>query len=242
MTLKQHGFTLIELVISIIILAVIGIATSSYIATALTIYSNTSDQDAALSSSRFAMERLRRDILNALPNSLVVSTDKKCLTFMPIVDVTVYENDMPISPASSTTATIAPFEKEGVINGLTNKNAGIYLLKESDLRTDKVQQFTDVDGTTITFNGDISFSRGSPAKRIYIFDEPKSYYFNTANEFRYADSCNDIGSLMASNIKGEFEVEAPTLQRNGLAKVTFTLDFSGQDVPIEQTLHVNNVP
>jgi MSHA biogenesis protein MshO len=47
---------------------------------------------------------------------------------------------------------------------------------------------------------------------------------------------------MANDIQGEFDVAQATLQRNGLAKVTFMLNFDGQEVPIEQTLHVNNVP
>ena len=73
MKLKQKGFTLIELVIVIIVLSAISIATSTYISTGVSIYTDISERDKELNSTRFVMERLRREVLNALPNSLKVT-------------------------------------------------------------------------------------------------------------------------------------------------------------------------
>ncbi|MCP5079502.1 MAG: type II secretion system protein, partial [Psychromonas sp.] len=232
------GFTLTELVVVIIVLSAIGIATSSYISTGVSIYTDISERDRELNSTRFVMERLRRDILNALPNSLSVSTDKQCLTFTPIIKSSIYSYDFPISPLTAVSATVATISDYSFTTG---DKAVVYLLDESELSSTKVQAISSLSGEVITFTGSASFPLASPSKRFYIINEEKSYYF-TASELILADGCGLSGSVMADDITGEFDVAEPTLQRNGLAKATFMLDFDGQEVPIEQTLHVNNVP
>lgn len=247
MGLKKQGFTLVELVVVIIILAVIGIATTSYISTGVNIYTGISERDKELNSIRFAMERLRRDILNALPNSLIVTDANQCLTYTPIKASTVYDYDFPISPRSAITAGIATIEDYTFVSGdgdpdYEGDRAAIYVLYASDLAADNVHKISAVTDQTITFDSEVSFPLNSPSKRLYIIGKSKSYYFNSSNELILADSCNADGSVMADDITGEFTVSNATLQRNGLAKVTFYLDFDGQEVPIEQTLHINNVP
>lgn len=239
MGLKTLGFTLIELVIVIIVLSAIGIATSSYIATGVGIYTDISERDSELSSTRFVMERLRRDILNALPNSLVVSDDAQCLTFTPIIKSTVYGYNFPISPLNTSSGSIATIDDYTFTAG---DKAVIYLLDENELSSDKVQAISGVDSETMTFANTVSFPLNSPSKRLYIIQDSYSYYFNSSDELVLANNCFSTGSVMANDIQGEFDVAQATLQRNGLAKVTFMLNFDGQEVPIEQTLHVNNVP
>jgi len=248
MRVNNSGFTLIELVIVIIILSAIGIATSSYITTGVSIYTDISERDKALNSTRFVMERLRREVLNALPNSLVVSADKKCLTFTPIIATSIYGYDFPISPVSASRANIA---KVTLLNNETikvNDRAVVYLLDASELTPAlassprKLHAIESINNGTIIFknNQNVSFTLSSPSKRLYIIRDTVQYCFSGNNLFFTKNTQARV--LMANNINGEFEIALPTLQRNGLAKVTFMLNFDGQAVPIEQTLHVNNVP
>jgi len=248
MTLKNKGFTLVELVIVIIVLGTLGVATTSYISTGVTIYTDISERDRELNSVRFAMERLRRDILKALPNSLIVSADQQCLTFTPIIASTLYGYDFPISPISASSATIAkitPFDGNTIAAG---DRAVVYLLDSDELNPAsgtspaKEHPILSVVDEAINFSGNVSFTLSSPSKRLYIIRESKSYYFENDQLFLGSGSGCDGGSLMANDIEGEFSVSDATLQRNGLAMVTFILDFDGVEVPIEQTLHVNNVP
>lgn len=243
MKLIEKGFTLIELVIVIIILAVLGIATSTYISTGVDIYSGVAERDKELNSNRFVMERLRRDILNALPNSLTVSDignkSNQCLTFTPIIKSSIYTYDFPIFPITKITASIASIDDYSFSSG---DEAAVYVLNPTELSSDKVHTISKIEDDKITFTQMVSFPLSSPSKRVYIIRGTKSYYFNSADELILANSCTSTGNTMATDIRGTFEVLDPTLQRNGLAKVTFILDFDGQTTPIEQTLQVNNVP
>ena len=239
MSLKKQGFTLIELVIVIIILGAIGIATSGYIATGVGIYTDISERDSELSSTRFVMERLRRDVLNALPNSLVVSVDQQCLSFTPIIKSSIYGVGFPISPLNKISASIATIENYSYESG---DRAAVYMLDETELdgSTGQVHEISNVAGEVITFNATASFPLSSPSKRLYIIRDTFQYCFS--GNSLYLTVNNSPSVLMANDVEGEFDVAQTTLQRNGLAKVRFLLDFDGQEVPIEQTLHVNNVP
>ncbi len=241
MHLKQQGFTLIELVIVIIILGAIGIATSNYIATGITIYTDITERDRELNSLRFVMERLRREIVNALPNSLIVTGegDNQCLSFTPIKASTLYDYDFPVTPLSATSGSIATLNNYTFEDG---DKAVIYLLHATELGGNNVQNISALGGETITFDSEVSFPFGSPSKRLYIINAAQSYYFNASEQLILADKCDGDGSIMADDIRGDFFVADTTLQRNGLVKITFNLDFDGQEVPIEQTVHISNVP
>lgn len=237
---RQKGFTLVELVIVIIILSALGIMTSSYIGTGVDIYTGIAERDKSLNSIRFVMERLRREVGNALPNSATVTAGGQCLTFTPIVASTLYANDFPISPLTAATATIAPIADYSFASG---DQAVVYLLAADELSgSNKVQIISSINGSkdTLSFAAESSFPLASPARRVYIIRDNTTYCFSGTNLYRRVNSSDNI--LMAEHISGSFAVGDATLQRNGLVQAKFSLDFDGQEVPVEQTLHINNVP
>lgn len=244
-TTLQKGFTLVELVIVIVLLSALSIMTTSYISTGVDIYTDIADRDKSLNSIRFVMERLRREVTNALPNSAIVSDSDSgsvtdgCLAFTPIVTSSVY-TDFPISPDSGDTGIISPISDYEWSDG---DKAVVYLLDSDDLdNTDKVNAISGIntDKDTLTFStSPVSFSLASPAKRVYIINNDVSYCFSHNNIYR---SENDDVVLMAENITGSFTVDKATLYRNSLVQATYELDFDGQEVPVEQTLHISNTP
>jgi MSHA biogenesis protein MshO len=255
---SQKGFTLIELVTVIIILSALGIATSRYITTGVDLYTDITDRDKSLNSARFMMERLRREVSNALPNSAtiekynVTDNDGWCLTFTPIVASSIYAGDFPIFPLSKSSGSIATISD---YTAEAEDKAVVYLLEQSELNASNTVQAISgintnnvwtIDGINasqdiLTFTGDASFLLASPAKRLYIIRNNISYYFNSNNELRRGSQCAD-GVLMAENISGSFSVKDATLQRNGLVQAKFLLDPNGERMPVEQTVHINNVP
>ncbi len=233
----HRGFTLVELVVVIVLLSLLGIMTSTYISTGVDIYTDNAERDESLNSVRFVMERLRREVANALPNSALTDASGQCLTFTPIITSTIYNDNFPIFPVIANRGTIAPINSD-----MVNVKAVVYLLSASELSSSKVQtigQYTAGE-SQVTFPSAISFPFSSPAKRVYFINDSVSYCFSGNNINRRVNSGAD--QLMAENVTGFFQVSEATLQRNGLVLATFTMDFDGKAASVLQTLAINNVP
>lgn len=87
-TKSLHGFTLIELILVIVVLGILATATTSYLGLGARMYAEASDRDQLLSQSRFALERLTRELRNALPNSARLHDGNngwQCIEFVPVV-------------------------------------------------------------------------------------------------------------------------------------------------------------
>lgn len=104
----QRGFTLIEMVISIILLAVVGLFLGSVIRQGLSIYVDSSAREALIQQGRFVTERLSRELREAVPNSVLVANG--CIEFLPITNSAIYSS-LPSSLAPSTTIRLLPIEK-----------------------------------------------------------------------------------------------------------------------------------
>ncbi|MDH0173989.1 type II secretion system GspH family protein [Aeromonas dhakensis] len=85
------GFTLIELVMVILLLGIMATFASQFIGIGSQIYGDASSREQLMSDARFAMERLNREVRNALPGSERIeildgswSDSGPCLRFWPI--------------------------------------------------------------------------------------------------------------------------------------------------------------
>lgn len=87
----ESGFTLIELVMVILLLGLMATFASQFIGIGSQIYGDASSREQLMSDARFAMERLNREVRNALPGSERIETldgswsdSGPCLRFWPI--------------------------------------------------------------------------------------------------------------------------------------------------------------
>ncbi|GGF82909.1 type II secretion system protein [Alteromonas lipolytica] len=99
---RSRGFTLIELVTVIVILGAASAGIASFVRGSMQTYIDVSTRDQLLSESRFAIERLKRELRSALPNSVRITgnTSYHCMEFVPIDWATVY-TDLPSPPDST---------------------------------------------------------------------------------------------------------------------------------------------
>jgi len=94
---SDGGFTLIELVLVILVLAIVSTGVTKFITYGVNIYQDTAGRDKQISDSRFVIERITREVRNALPNSVRVTADGKCVEFIPILASSSYV-DIPVLP------------------------------------------------------------------------------------------------------------------------------------------------
>lgn len=220
-----NGFSLIEMIVVIVILGVLATAISTFINFGTQVYTDSTDREQVVSSARFAVERLNREIRTAVPNSLRINANsssgadaKQCIEFTPIVLSAIYTEKAEIDPVSNKLKIkVIAFDETLFNAGFSpNLNVGVYILNASEFyggSSNKI--FTLLNNNisksgnewTLTLNTTETFAEESPTNRSYFFNHSVSYCVQNSqltrhqNYSRNADSTpNSIGMLMAENI------------------------------------------
>jgi len=226
---KVRGFTLLELIIVIIILGVMAVGISGFITLATQTYLNVSERDDLLSSARFAVERLNRELRNAVPNSIRVinDTSRQCIEFTPIKASTIY-TDIPVvpDPKLGEINVVSFVDSKGdpfSCTGFCLDYIVVYPLNASDIYNldvntgdGKVTAFKSFSGLSgdiwtvpIRPNGGMVFDEHSPTNRLYIFDAPIAYCVDNSELRRYNEQ--GIKAIQSLEPTGGFSLMAESL-------------------------------
>ena len=243
MKIKSSGFSLIELIVVMVILGVLATSITRFIKFGTQIYTETTARDQLVSSARFAIERLNREVRNALPNSLRLTNVNKCLEFTPILESTIY-TDIPVTPDTARD-TINVIKFDETFN--SNWNAIVYPLTTNDVyptipsNNDKVHSVDSIVATgdewVITLENDVVFAEDSPTQRIYFINGSVKYCVQN-------NTLTRNGILMAHDIynTSPFLVTVATLQRNAMVQIHFRFEKNSEQVTFNNEVQVLNVP
>lgn len=269
---KQRGFTLIEMITVIVLLGIISVGIGSVIRFGSQIFVDVTSRDELLSSARFAIERLNREVRSALPNSIRVLNDtndpatrtRQCLEFIPAQASAVYI-DIPVAPElASDTMSVIKFDRPNNIDDLF---AVTYPLFPGDLygggtaTPEPITSLPAVAGNiwTLTLDNSILFSQDSPTKRLYFVDYPVSYCVQNGILTRHEKSdfsaamLTSGGVMMAENLElmdignptqryFPFTVSAATHIRNAILTTELRFEKNDERLTFNNETQVMNVP
>jgi MSHA biogenesis protein MshO len=243
---KSSGFTLIEMIVVIVILGVLAAGISSFIKFSTQIYMEATTREQLVSSARFAIERLNRDVRNALPNSIRLTNAGECLEFTPIIATTTY-TDIPVLPEGArNTINVIEFDNSFAWTIDSEWSVVVYPLNADDVygNNNKVFDVTNISSPanvrTITLDNSVLFAEDSPTQRLYFINKNASVKYCLQNN---SLSRNDI--LMAqdiNNTSSTFDISPPTLQRNAMVQVYFQFEKNNETVTFNNEIQVLNVP
>ncbi|HHI5410831.1 type II secretion system protein [Vibrio metoecus] len=255
----SRGFTLIEMVITIILLGIVGLFLGNILGQAMGIYADTSAREALIQQGRFITERMSRELREAVPNSVMVANG--CIEFLPIVNSAIYQS---FPTTSINQFRVLPVNKQ--INA--GERLVISPLSAQDLREELLPaagQIAEV-ASAVDFSEPLKmvdvplvqstlFTRQSPANRAYFYQSPIAYCYEEGSRiYRYANYALNrtllapayLGNervLMAENLSAaNFAVLPAQLQRNGLIKIELTFAAQGETVRFDHDALVYNTP
>ena len=82
--MKQKGFTLIELIVTMVILSTISIMTTKFLVNGFSFYVDATNVQKISVTANFVTGKMDKLIKNAVPNSIVIAGDGRGITFAPI--------------------------------------------------------------------------------------------------------------------------------------------------------------
>lgn len=199
-TQNESGFTLIEIISVIVLLGILGAFSYQFFTFGISSYVDLASRDKMTDQGRFIVDRMAREIVNALPNSVRVIQNSepsvKCIEFFPVNIATGYLS-IPTIPASDQVRTITFTTPTSAANNFlaavfTRDECSVYGVKTGggscditgDGNTDAadrawhpIRSWSAIDAQTtgITLSSAVSYSQESPSKRLYIATSPVAF-------------------------------------------------------------------
>lgn len=151
---KQSGFTLVEVIIVIAIMGIIGGLSTLIIGRSLDSYAALERRENMQTSIRLAVERISRELRNALPNSICVNNAGACINgagtqfyFIPVKDSGRYQdrpgvytspppiqrNRLPITPQTSDRFDVLSTNIANPLDAIVGDRIAVYNINNVDI-------------------------------------------------------------------------------------------------------------
>ncbi|USV57903.1 type II secretion system protein [Aeromonas encheleia] len=259
---QGRGFTLIELVMVILLLGVMATFSSQFIGIGTQIYGEASRREQLMSDARFAMERLNRELRDAVPGSVrIEDVDGKlvergaCLRFWPIATASRYLGSAISSGLTIVTPNILPTDKDwGIVYPLPDTTPGnLNTLDKGCIHGNCVARVSGVGNAAsgalpLTMAG--SFSKDSPGLRAFFANQQVLYCIKGESLWRMAKSLSDglssseTTQLMAEHIRpaSYYFYRDPAAFSPSEVGLRLRFEQRGESVSFNHKLEVLNVP
>lgn len=176
--MRSRGFTLVELIATMVILGIISVMTSKFIVNGFSFYVDATNIQKISTTANFVAEKMEKLIENSVPNSIVISETGKSITFVPIKGALGYTY-IPKNPLSA-------FDSKPVLYAVTTA------FDSSNIKKDAYVAFNNYGSNEeyyqvldVTVNDNVTavkidasskkFTPGSERGRLYFVDGQNRY-------------------------------------------------------------------
>ncbi|MCG2836544.1 type II secretion system GspH family protein [Photobacterium sp. WH77] len=250
----SRGFTLIEMIMALVILAFISLGIGAYLQLGAGGYSDTIDRERLQSEARFVIERLTREIRHAAPNS--VSFSSGCLSFYPVLLTATYLNEPDPDPdhaKAPVLEVLVPPDSQQISlwnSGVNGNRAAVGFVSVSDYQADEdasivVGALTKAP-TTADPTASLQLSQWlgdrSPGQRLYLFSDQVAFCQVGDSLVRRVN--NGTGYTLTNTLSHfNVAVSGAGLNSNGLIhlELTFSDPVSQESSDYSQSVQVINV-
>lgn len=250
------GFTLVELVIVIVLMAILGGISVTFIKNSVLAYVNSEAYYELADRADISLRRMSRDIRNALPNSVWVAADNSYVEFVPIKAGGRYQQDTLDFVTPNATFNVLGDPVPSVDSGdqLVIYNLGIQGADVYAGDTIRSLTSTGTNRSTLTFSGS-AFPLPSPGSRFYVVNGAVFYVCDLANRRLLMYSNYGIPSAHPSNFSGltpsivaqdvtgcSFTYTEGVMQHSGVVTAQLELSKNGGVVRLVNLINVVNSP
>ena len=263
----QRGFTLIEIIVTIVIVSILGVGIVNFISRSVQGVADSADRQHIAAIAWVVSEKVSRGVRDALPNSFRVNSASgtgTCVEYIPTVGGTDYLAVPTLVAADNFEVVPFPNYAAGDVDSARDRVAvypntlsGLYsLANPGTISSGLVSQLsagTTVNALTLELNAAHQFLTDSPTRRLYIVRPPEMFCFvgeflNYYSGYGFQSSIPDPTSLtpavVASQLSnGSFVYTPGTPSRAGVVTLSFdVVDAGGAMQSIAQEVQVRNVP
>ncbi len=240
----NRGFTLVELIITIVLLGIVAGVGVNIISRVFIGYSDSKTKNFLYNEGKFAAERIDREIRESVPNTLRIH-NSSTLQFALFSDMMYYDN--------TTINKINIYDNDSPLS--IGDNVSIYITSSSHFyNLSRVYNVTGVNNydnySIITFDKNIS--KDSPYKRLFVVETPVTFYLdgdtlkrcfayppNMSNYGNPDGTCNIVTKYVESVT---FTYEAGVTWRTGVLTIDIKLSKAGTSITYTHKVQVRNVP
>jgi len=258
---RSAGFTLVELVMVIVLLAIIATISVQFVTLSTQGALDVGSRQQRALQGVVVNEQISRELRQAYPIS--VRTAGSCVEWLPVLSATTYIkrtsgpdfNEIEVVPFGGTPSFS---NARALIYGYGSPAVGdLYDTSEPGPVSPLITSIdNNVSPAVINLSDGHKFNQSSPERRLFVIGSPISLCQSGRFLYRYSDYGVDSSQptpptggtreVLAANLAGtvDFSFIPPTLQRGALVSFTFTLEDprSGETTTVSQEVQIRNVP
>ncbi|OUS28288.1 hypothetical protein A9Q99_12215 [Gammaproteobacteria bacterium 45_16_T64] len=256
------GFTLIELIIVIVVMSALSIGSVRFISDTTQGVINAGERQRIASIGIIALEKVARELREALPYSIRVDGTGECIEFVPVTGGSEYIS-IPLLAGATTLSVIrtgysaslnTSYDRVAVYPSST---VDVYGSADPGPISSVISTLPDASPIeTITLSSSHQFLLDSPERRFFIVRDPITYCFSGGFLYRYknygfqstmgtgrpTDFLTGREVVVNQLTSVQFSYLNASLSRNGVVSLTLVLAEGGDQQTLDYEVIIRNVP